>query len=117
MDKRDLMVLVGDNVRRYRMERKMTQGELAARVDRNDSAITRIESGKRMMSVSMLRAVADALDVSCDALLREPTASTRIGNITKALSGQSERNLASLERIVQVCIEEFGDEEDKSPDL
>lgn len=96
------------------MERKMTQGELAARVDRNDSAITRIESGKRMMSVFMLRAVADALGVSCDALLREPTASTHIENINIALAGQSERNLGSIERIVQVCIEEFAD---KCPDI
>ena len=48
----------------------MTQEELAAKVNINPSAITRIENGQRMMSIQTLTAVAKALGVSCDSLLQ-----------------------------------------------
>lgn len=108
------MVLIGNNVRHYRMERKMTQEELASLVNKNSSAITRIEGGQRMMSVPMLRAVAVALDTSCDALIHNGDRSVRIANICNLLSGQSDQSLAHLQKLIRVCITEYGDEKENS---
>lgn len=78
MDKDELARLIGNNVRYNRMKRKMTQNELAQIVGINASAITRIEGGTRMMSVQVLRDVANALSISTDALLFDPSAPTHL---------------------------------------
>lgn len=111
MDKKELMIKIGNNVRSYRMERKMTQSELANLVDKNNSAITRIESGVRMMSVPLLCEISDALNVSCDAILRGAMDAGHIENIRKMLEGQTESSLARIERIIRVLISEYGDTE------
>lgn len=101
MDKPKMQKQIGNNVRRYRMERKLTQDALAALVNINASAITRIESGQRMMSVLTLKAVADTLGVSCDALLsKENDPSSPRFNITHMLSTQSDTSLAHLEKVI-----------------
>ncbi len=110
MDKLELQKQIGNSVRHYRMERKLTQDALAALVNVNASAITRIESGTRMMSVITLKAVADALGVSCDALLTKANAtSSHRFNIDHMLSTQSDTSLAHLEKVIQSCITEYGD--------
>lgn len=110
MDKKELQIQLGSNVRRYRLERKLTQEALASQVNINASAITRIEGGQRMVSVPTLRALAEALGVSCDSLPQaERTPSVHKSNINFMLDRQSETSLAHLERVLQVCISEYGD--------
>lgn len=50
--KQALMSLIGNNVRRCRMERGLTQQELADMVNIDTSTIGRIEGGSRMMSIN-----------------------------------------------------------------
>lgn len=103
----------GENVRRYRLEKKLTQEALAELVDVNASAITRIESGERGVSVPTLIALAKALGVSCDALLcKEDAPSRHRANIHSVLSGQSEKSLAHLEKVLQVFIAKYGEKEE-----
>jgi len=104
MDKGTIQILTGNNVRRYRVERKMTQAELAAKVNKETSAITRIEGGSRMMSVPTLIAVSDALNVSCDSLLRPPGASSEISNIVRLLANLPPEKIAWLEQIIIACL-------------
>lgn len=111
MDKNELMRFIGNNIRYYRMERKMTQEELSNLIGVNSSAITRIEGGTRMMSVPVLRTVADALGVSCDALLYNISESTEIANILHILSGQSKSSLTRISKILQVWVNEYGENE------
>lgn len=112
MTERDtLMGLIGNNVRKYRIERKMTQYQLADLINCDNSAITRIEGGTRMMSVTMLRTMARALDVSCDALLFDNPSEAHISNIVAMLQGQSEESLSHIERFVQLLLREYGETE------
>ncbi len=107
-EKGELMRLIGNNVRKYRMERKMTQQQLADLVNCDNSAITRIEGGIRMMSIGMLRTVAHALGVSCDALLFQDSPDVHVSNIASMLQGQSQESLAHIERFVQLLLQEYG---------
>ncbi len=107
--KSELMHLIGNNVRKYRMERNLTQHQLADIVNCDNSAITRIESGTRMMSVPMLRTISQALGVSCDALLFNGNSDVHIHNIIAMLQGQSPESLAHTERVVQLLLQEYGD--------
>lgn len=108
-EKGELMCLIGNNVRKYRMECKLTQHQLADLVNCNNSAITRIEGGSRMMSVSMLRAMAKALGVSCDALLFGNEVDSHISNIISLLQGQSQASLAHIEQVVRLLVQEYGE--------
>lgn len=61
----------GERVRQKRAERKITQAELAARVQcegvaLEQDAISRIESGQRMVQDYELRALAEVLGASVD---------------------------------------------------
>lgn len=61
----------GERVRKKRTERKITQAELAARVQcegvaLEQDAISRIESGQRMVQGYELRALAEVLGASMD---------------------------------------------------
>lgn len=63
--------VLGERVRQKRAERKITQAELAARVQcegvaLEQDAISRIESGQRMVQDYELRALAEVLGASMD---------------------------------------------------
>ena len=77
MDKIDLMKQIGKRVRHNRVDKKISQSELADIVDCNDSAIARIESGKRMMSIPILLAISEALDISSAVRLHSLSSSMR----------------------------------------
>ena len=86
----------------------LTQEELANQIDVDTSTIARIEGGTRMMSIIILCAMAEALQVSYDTLLRSNDADSTSANIQVKLAGQSPENLAHLERIIQTVIDEYG---------
>lgn len=103
--KQALMGLIGNNVRKCRMERGMTQEELANKINAAPSTIARIEGGSRMMSILSLQAVAQALNVSYDALLRGSDPDARLENILVKLSHQTADDLAHLEQIIQSILD------------
>ena len=117
MTKEELARLIGNNVRTCRMNRKMTQNELAMIVGKNASAITRIEGGTRMMSISLLRDFSIALCVSTDTLLFNESATSHLQNILMLLSRQTDDNLVRIERLINVLVEEFGSQRADSPQL
>ena len=61
--------MLGKRIRGERKFRKLTQEQLAERVDRSPSFIGLIERGERRMSVETLYEIAIALECSTDVLL------------------------------------------------
>jgi transcriptional regulator with XRE-family HTH domain len=57
------------NIRKYRLQREWTQAELAARVGKRRVTITRYELGSVDLPVSVLQAIARALQVPVHQLL------------------------------------------------
>src|SRR5580658_8221170 len=66
---------IGREVRRSRAKRGMTRRQLAQASETSERYLAQIESGTGNPSVNVLRAIAQALDVPCAALL--PEAGTR----------------------------------------
>ena len=67
------MSIVGDNIKRLRLERGMTQEELARLAGfKSRSSINKIELGERDLNQSRLAALARALSVSPGSLLDTP---------------------------------------------
>src|SRR5215467_3393637 len=67
----------GQRLRHLRRARGLTLAELGARVDRAPSALSMLENGRREPRLSLLNALAEALDVSSEELLRRDPPSRR----------------------------------------
>lgn len=61
---------LGRNIKRIRLRRKMTQGDVCRKLDMDRSYMSAIEGGKKNITISKLEELADALDVSVDELLK-----------------------------------------------
>ena len=63
------MANIGNTIRQLRMDRNMSQAELAERIGKKRSAVGNYESGVREPDLDTLRALAGALNVPVAALL------------------------------------------------
>jgi transcriptional regulator with XRE-family HTH domain len=61
---------LGRNLRQARLDRKMTQEEVAERSGVHATEVSRIESGKRDPQVSTVQRLAEAVGLSASDLLR-----------------------------------------------
>lgn len=102
MTRNELMQLVGRNVKKYRLERHMTQDELAEHAQISTSYCANIERGTKSMSLMVLRDIADALQVSTDCLLYEGDKETRIASLERFLSHQSEAYIMKIEQVAHM---------------
>src|ERR1700680_4484535 len=70
------LAAIGSGVRRSRAKRGMTRRQLAQASQTSERYLAQIESGVGNPSVRVLRAIAQALDLPCSALLPEAGART-----------------------------------------
>lgn len=107
MEKHALEEIVGKNITKYRDSEGLTQAQLAERVGVSTAFISRVERGQKMMKVQTLYATAQALNVSCDALLSQDASTAQMENIKRLLDDQPRELLGGIERLVRACVEEF----------
>lgn len=106
MTKEELMQLIAQNLRKYRDERDLTQEEVAERAGISVAFLANIERGCKIMSVPVLRSLADSLGLSADYLLYEDSGD-KLNNIIALLRDQPEAFIIQLERVIRLLIEEF----------
>ncbi len=63
--------VIGARIQKCRTEKKMTQAELAEKVDTNQKHLSRIEGGYHRSTLDAIVAIARALDVSVDYLIAD----------------------------------------------
>lgn len=107
MKSETLQRILGENIAKYRTEQGMTQAYLAEMVGVSTAFLSRVERGQKMMKVPTLLATADALHVSCDALLRESSPAASLETITKLLTGLPNKYILGIEHLIRVTLEEF----------
>ena len=107
MEQDVLVKIIGRNIAHYRKVVGLTQPQLAEKVGVSPAFISRVECGKKTMKVFTLYRFAQALQVSCDALLQRESADAKLANINLLLMGQSDDYLTGIEKMIRVCIEEF----------
>ena len=57
---------IGRRIKRYRMDKKLSQEELGQEILTSSVHISYVESGSRKLSLELLVSIANALDVSAD---------------------------------------------------
>ena len=75
----------GTNIRRYRLEQKLSLRELGERASVSASLISQVENGRIDPSISSLRRIAEALDVSIFYLLEDGSQPRRDAPIERAV--------------------------------
>ena len=102
----NLKEIIGRNLRNIRAERKMTREQMAELVGVSTTFYANLETGNKMMSVTTLKKIADALGVSTDSILYEDRPCKAADRIQKALSNQPQEIAHIAEKLVQVCVTE-----------
>jgi XRE family transcriptional regulator, aerobic/anaerobic benzoate catabolism transcriptional regulator len=96
---------IGREVRKNRAKRGMTRRQLAQACATSERYLAQIESGAGNPSVSVLRAIAQALDLPAAALLPETTARTaELGVIFDLLAQVPEKDLSVLAKEIRARI-------------
>ena len=115
MYKDEIMQTVGENLLHFRLERGYTQEQLSELVGISTSFYANLERGKKGMSILVLRNLADVLGVSVDSLLYPAQETAHLNNIASMLNNTPDTFVASIEKVVRVCKEEFLNQNDCSP--
>lgn len=96
---------IGHEVRRHRAKRGMTRRQLAHASQTSERYLAQIEGGGGNPSVSVLRAIAQALDLPCAALLREANGRTaELGAILDLLAQVPEAELPALRKDIEARV-------------
>jgi len=61
---------LGQNIKKIRISKGMSQGDICRALDMDRSYMSAIESGKKNITISQLQRLAQALGVSTDKLLK-----------------------------------------------
>jgi len=99
------LAAIGREVRKSRAKRGMTRRQLAQASETSERYLAQIESGTGNPSVSVLRAIAQALDLPTAALLPEAGAPTaELGAILDLLTQVPEKELPALAREIEARV-------------
>lgn len=60
----------GANLKKIRLEKKMSQGDICRALEVDRAYISNLESGKRNPTLATIKRIADALNISVDRLLK-----------------------------------------------
>ena len=102
----DLDVIFGTNVRRYRLERNLTQEQLSEAAGFGVSHCSNIEAGRNSVTLDTLKRIANALQVTVDALLTEEGESPNeisaqnLAKLVKSMTPESAKNAEDLIRVM-----------------
>lgn len=107
MEQKTLLQTIGQNIFRYRKEAGLTQEDLSEYTGLTTGSISKIERGMMAVKTTTLYNVAQALHVTCDALLYPQSASVSIRNIERLLSDQSPEFMAAVEHMVRYFVTNF----------
>ncbi len=107
MEQDMLLKVIGQNVFQYRKEAGLTQEQLSECTGLTTGTISKIERGTMSVMINTLCSIAEALHVTCDALLYPQTPATSIKNIEYLLKGQNAEFVTAMENMIRFCVSNF----------
>ena len=100
---------VGRRIKEAREKRHLTQEELAARIDISPTHVSVIERGTKIPRLDTFVAIANALEVSGDALLLDVVdhaAESQASDLSAALAGLPWEETRRILKVVRTLMEE-----------
>ncbi len=104
---KELNKVFGNNLRKRRKELRLTQTEVAEKLNISASFYANIERGNRFVSLDVLDRLSKVLNISIGRLFEERQNNTLLDNINDMLRICSQDNLQTVEKILEVLIVSF----------
>ena len=104
----ELDTIFGANVRRYRLQRKLTQEQLSEAAGFGVSHCSNIEAGRNSVTLDTLKRIAHALQVTVDALLTEEGDSPNeicAQNLAKLVRDMTPEGAKNAEDLIRVMLD------------
>lgn len=105
--KEHLQRIIGNNIKLTRNAQGYTQEGLAERAEISVEHIKQVERGRKMLSVESLVRVAEALQVSVDSLVYEPTINSTKRDIAQMLVSVDSEDLQRLLGLIRYVNDKF----------
>lgn len=114
MDKNNMLIRkrLGENIRKCRIQRGLTQLQLADAAGFGEEHCKQVEYGNKALSVYSLCAVAKVLGVSTEYLLFGSTRVSEYENILHLMDRLSVRQLEYVEKMLLLLAETWNDRSD-----
>ena len=100
--KKQLSVIIGENILKYRNMRHLTQENLAEMADIAPAYLAQIENGNRTASTYVIYKLAEALEVNAGALMYEECENSIMENIRFAMQDMEVEQLSYFEEFVML---------------
>ena len=100
---------VGTRIKKARIDRKLTQAELAEKLDLSNNYISSIERGNAIPSLETFISICNALNVTADMLLTDTIYMSNEylkENIAIKIDKCSKKNIRIIERFIDLLLEE-----------
>ena len=104
---------IGQTIRKFRKAHNLSQEELAEKINISTTHMSHIETGNTKLSLSVLVALADALEVRTDDLLNRTAAesvtaiSNEINNLLARCSVTEARIIADIAKSAKCAMEQY----------
>ena len=102
---------VGTRIKKARIDKKLTQAQLAEQLDLSNNYISSIERGNAIPGLETFIMICNALDVTADMMLADSVYRTNEylkDSIAVKLEHCSKRNMRIIERFIDLLLEENG---------
>ena len=100
-------IVLGKRIREARLKRRLTQEQLSEKAEIGSYYLGEVERGVKTPSLKVFVAIADALGVSCDSLLRDSVTAGNVyvnNEITKRLDTLTPRERTGAVEILDAYI-------------
>lgn len=111
MGSEEILRGMGERIGARRRQLRLTQEELADKMDVSPQMISYAEQGRKAMRPENLIRLCAALDVSADYILTGRAEAPEHSRVAEKLSGLSARQLALVEEIIDRCVALAGGED------
>lgn len=108
MGNEEILRSIGERIMVRRKQLRMTQEELADRMDVSTQMISYAEQGRKAIRPENLIKLCAALDISADYILTGEASRQECGRIAAKLSALTESQLRQVETVIDCCIELAG---------
>ena len=95
---------IGSKIRQVRLNKGMSQAELAEKAELSLPSISNIELGKSKMKLASFIRIADALQVSTEELASDGREVMSADNLSEVLSKLTEAESESIKRVISEII-------------
>lgn len=104
MGTEEILQGIGERIMLRRKQLRMTQEELADRMDVSTQMISYAEQGRKAIRPENLIKLCSALDISADYILTGAASQQECGRIAAKLSRLDQQQLQKVETVIDCCI-------------